>query len=591
MKKKVISLLLAGSMLLSLGTVLADGAFANPGTYSATAMGRNGEVTVTATFSDSAITGIEVSHAETPTIGDAAIEQLSAAVLSNQSLAVDAVSGATLSSDAFLAALEDCVEQAGGDVDALKAIPVKDAADQADYEVTEADLIIVGAGGAGMTAAMTAAEKGVSVILIEKSGVIGGNSLCSQMGINAAGAKVQEGLPYATAELLTKAQMQWGGRENLVNAYVENSGKAIDWFAETYGVEFTGPSGERVDPADPFASVGEDHPSGGDLFMMRADAEGYTANTLIKAMSQSLESAHVTLYVNTEATALTVNENGAVNGVIAKAADGSEVTFTGKAVLLATGGFGQNHEMVVAYRPDLQHAITDEMAPTTGDGIVMAEAIGAKTVDMAEMQLFPHVPVGDTWLPPMAMPGGFMTTALFVNQDAQRYTTEGFDPSTAGTLAQEHAFVIFGESDMNDTLKTLEARGLVKSGDTAEELAAQLGIDGAALTATIEQWNADCDAGADSQFERMPFTLKKVEGKLYGYAFGVGAHYMMGGVLINEKTQVLDQNENVIPGLYAAGEVTGGFHGAKRVDGSGTGDAFVFGYVAGNEIAADVLGK
>ena len=241
--------------------------------------------------------------------------------------------------------------------------------------------------------------------------------------------------------------------------------------------------------------------------------------------------------------------------------------------------------------PGNANAITDEMAPTTGNGIVMAEAVGAKTVDMGEMQLFPHVPVGDTWLPPFAMPGGFMTTALFVNQDAQRYTTEGFDPSIAGTLAQEHAFVIFGEADMNDTLKQLEARGLVKNGETAEELAAQLGLDGAELQATIDRWNADCDAGKDSQFDRAPFTLKKIEGRLYGYAFGVGAHYMMGGVLINEKTQVLDQNEAVIPGLYAAGEVTGGFHGTKRVDGSGTGDAFVFGYVAGNAMAGEVLGK
>ena len=411
------------------------------------------------------------------------------------------------------------------------------------------------------------------------------------MGINAAGAKSQEGLPYATKELLTKAQMQWGGRENLVNAYVENSGKALDWFEDTYGIAFTGPSGDRVDPNDPFASVGEDHPSGGDLFMMRADAEGFTANTLIKAMASAMDQAGVTLYVNTEAASLRQDENGQVIGVTAKAADGSEVAFTGKAVLLATGGFGQNHEMVVKYRPDYANAITDEMAPTTGDGIVMAEAVGAKTVDMGEMQLFPHVPVGDTWLPPFAMPGGFMTTALFVNQDAQRYTTEGFDPSIAGTLAQEHAFVIFGEADMNDTLKQLEARGLVKNGETAEELAAQLGLDGAKLQATIDQWNADCDAGKDSLFDRAPFTLKKIKGRLYGYAFGVGAHYMMGGVLINEKTQVLDQNEAVIPGLYAAGEVTGGFHGTKRVDGSGTGDAFVFGYVAGNAMAEEVLGK
>lgn len=582
--KKLFSILLAGGMLLSSMGGMAEGAaFANPGTYSATAQGRNGDVTVTATFSDSAITDIQVAHEETPSIGDVAIEELTALVLENQSLGVDSVSGATLASDAFKAALEDCVKQAGGDVEAMKQKAV--APTEVSYDVTEADIIIVGAGGAGLTAAKAAADKGASVILIEKSGVIGGNSLCSQMGINAADSKVQQdlGMEFATGELLKQAQMQWGGRENLVDAYVENSGKAVDWFADKLGIAFSGETGERVDPNDPLASVGEDHPSGSDLFMVKADADGFTSNTLINTLSKSIDGEQVILYVNTEAKALVTDDNGAVIGVKAAAADGSEISFTGRAVLLATGGFGQNHEMVVKYRPDFANAITDEIAPTTGDGIVMAEAIGAKTVDMPEMQTFPHVPVGDTWLSPMGMPGGFMTTALFVNQDAQRYTTEGFDNSIPGTLAQEHAFVIFSEDDMNDDLKRLEGRGLVKNGETAEALAEQLGLDGAALKATIEQWNADCDAGADSQFDRQ--NLKKLEGRLYGYAFGVGAHYMMGGVLINENTQVLDQDEQPIAGLYAAGEVTGGFHGAKRVDGSGTGDAFVFGYVAGNAIA------
>ena len=588
--KKIFAVILASGMLLMNVGGIAEGAvFTNPGTYSATAMGRNGDVTVTATFSESAITAIEITSEETPTIGDTAMEQLAQTVLDAQSLGVDIVAGATLSSDAFKEALEDCAKQAGGDVDALKALPV--ANKTADYDVTEADVIIVGAGGAGLTAAKTAADQGASVIVIEKSGVIGGNSLCSQMGINAADSKVQEalGMAFATTELLTETQMKWGGRANLVDAYVANSGKAVDWFADTLGVEFTGKTGDRVDPENPLDSVGEDHPSGSDLFMVRADADGYTANTLVKVLSTAIDEAGVKLYVNTEATELVTDDAGTVVGVKAKTADGNEVTFTGKAILLATGGFGQNHEMVVKYRPDFANAITDEMAPTTGDGIVMAEAVGAKTVDMDAMQTFPHVPVGDTWLSPMGMPGGFMTTALFVNQDAQRYTTEGFDPTIPDTLAQEHAFVIFGESDMNRDLERLQNLGIVKTADTTEELAALLGLDGAALVATIEKWNADCDAGADSQFGRM--NLKKIEGKLYGYPFGVGAHYMMGGVLINEKTQVLDQDENPIPGLYAAGEVTGGFHGTMRVDGSGTGDAFVFGYLAGNEIAAAVVGE
>lgn len=600
MRKRIAMALLAGTMMISCAAsaAAAESGFANPGTYSATAAGRNGDVTVTATFTENEISDIQVDSAETDSIGVAAIDQLIAQILSSQGLGVDAVAGATLSSDAFMKALKECIEQAGGDVEALEAVKAAgEEAEAAEY-VTDADVIVIGAGGAGLTAAVTAAKEGASVVVLEKSGVIGGNSLCSQMGINAADSKVTEelGMEYATSELLKSLQMRYDGRENLVDAYVENSGRTVDWFADEFGVEFMfdthegqggpmgeGPAEDETENPDPLANVNDDHPSGDGLFMVKANADGFTSNTLVNVLSEAAAELNVNIYVNTEATALVTDENGNVTGVKAVAADGSEIEFAGKAVLLATGGFGKNHEMVVSVRPDLENAITDEMAPTTGDGIVMAEAVGAKLVDMEYMQLFPHVPYGDTWLPPMAMPGGFMTTALFVNQDAQRYTTEGFDSSTPGTLEQEKAFVIFGEEDLNDDLKRLEGRGIVVSGDTAEELAEALGLDGAALQATIDQWNADCEAGADSQFEHQ--NLKPVAGKLYGYRFGVGAHYMMGGVLINEKTQVLDENEEVIGGLYAAGEVTGGFHGKVRVDGSGTGDAFVFGHLAGTVIA------
>ena len=319
--------------------------------------------------------------------------------------------------------------------------------------------------------------------------------------------------------------------------------------------------------------------------MVKADADGYTSVTLVNALDKALKAAGVTVYVNTEATALLTDADGKVCGVKATAADGSEISFTGKAVLLATGGFGKNHEMLVEVRPDLANAITDEIAPTTGDGIRMAKELGAKTVDLSYLQTFPHVPYGDTWMPPMAMPGGFMTSAIFVNQDAQRYTSEGFEVSD-DTLKQEAAYAIFGEADLNDTLKLLEARGFVVSADTAEELAAALGLDGTALAATVEKWNADCTAGSDSLFDN--HKLQPLEGKLYGYRFGVGAHYMMGGLLINGDTQVLDENEAPIPGLYAAGETTGGFHGEVRIDGSGTGDAFTFGHLAGEKIAEAV---
>ncbi len=586
--KKALSLVLCLAMLLSFGSfALADDvSFSSPGTYTASAVGKNGDVTVTATFSETAIEAIEVEEAETPTLGGVAIEAMTAQALEEQTLTPDAVSGATESSMAFLTALADAAAQAGaseiGEAQAPKAAEV-------DYSITDADVIIVGAGGAGLTAAYTALEKGASVIVLEKSGVVGGNALCSQQGINAAGSKVQEalGMEFATPELLKEAQMNYGGREELVDAYVAASGETVDWFAEELGIEFEGKTGDKVDPQNPLASVLTDHPGGGDVFMVKANKDGYTSVTLINALDKALKAAGVTVYVNTEATKLLTDTDGNVIGVKATGADGSEIEFNGKAVLLATGGFGQNHEMVAEVRPDLANAITDEIAPTTGDGIRMAKELGAKTVDLEFMQTFPHVPYGDTWLPPMAMPGGFMTTAIFVNQDAQRYTSEGFETSDA-TLQQEAAYVIFGEADLNDSLKLLEARGFVKSGDSVADLAGELGLDAAALEATVEQWNTDCAAGADSLFDN--HKLQPLEGKLYGYRFGVGAHYMMGGLLINGNTQVLDENEQPISGLYAAGEVTGGFHGEVRIDGSGTGDAFTFGHLAGEKIAEAVVG-
>ncbi len=584
--------------VLAGSTVLADVAGLTPGTYSASAMGRNGEITLEVTFSEDGIEEISIQDEETPTIGEAAMDQMTAQAIDEQTLTPDVVAGATVSGGAFLTALADAAAQAGALAPAEESAEEPEsgaeepAEEAADYSVTDADVIIVGAGGAGLTAAHTAIENGASVILLEKSGVVGGNSLCSMMGINAAGSNVQEelGMEYATTDLLKELQMRYDGRENLVDAYVENSGKTVDWLHDSLGVEFEASVPmQEIDPENPLGGVQDDHPSGDGLFMVKADADGSTAATLVNVLNTTLQNEGAIIYLNTTATGLVADDTGRVTGVKATGANGEELTFTGKAVLLATGGFGQNHEMVVEVRPDMANCVTDEIAPTTGDGIVMAEEVGAATVDLDKMQTFPHVVVGDTWLPPMAMPGGFMTTAIFVNQDAKRYTTEGFDPTTNDTLQQEMVFTVFNEEDMNDDLKKLEARGLVKSGDTVEALAGELGLDAAALQETIDQWNADCDAGKDSQFENQ--TLKKLEGKLYGYRFGVGAHYMMGGVLINEKTQVLDENEEPIPGLYAAGEVTGGFHGSVRVDGSGTGDAFVFGHLAGLNVAEEVAAQ
>lgn len=538
------------------------------GTYTAAAPGRNGDVMLTVEFSADEILSIAVESQETETIGGTAMDTLTESILHSQSLQVDTIAGATLSCDAYMAALEDCVKQAGGDAEALKQVAVESAA--AEIGVTQADVIVVGAGGAGLMAATAAANEGASVILLEKSGMVGGNTLCATMGINAAGSQVQADLGVeVTVEGFIEQQLNnEDAREALVNALCEASGETIDWLAEQ-GVVFSAEGGNSD-------------------YMLMATADGKTSTTIVNAVYKSLQSTDVTLYLNMDALMLETDENGTVTGVVAEAQDGSRYTFSGKSVVLCTGGFGQNQELLAEVAPSLATAITDEIAPTTGEGLKMAQELGADAVNLDSIQLFPHVIVGYGLLTPMDLPGGFRTSALYVNQNAERFVQEGFEVSDA-ILAQPDgmAYCIFREEDLNDKLRELVNNGIIVSASTPAGLAQALGLDPEALTATVDQWNAACEQGVDEAFGRED--LNPLEGTLYGYNFGVGAHYFMGGILIDEATRVLDTEGNAIAGLYAAGEVTGGFHGTYRVDGSGLADAIVFGRIAGKQAAADAL--
>lgn len=578
MKKSILTItaamLLAGCGANEAAPAASDGLF-KAGTYTASAAGRNGDIKVTAVFTDNEIKEITYESQETETIGVPAMDQLIESILSSQTLDLDTVSGATISSEAFLKAMADNVTQAGADPENLKGNGSESASKETEYE-TEADIIVVGGGAAGMTAAITAVDEGAKVILLEKSAVLGGNTVCAANGINAADSAVQlENEKYnevkASVEGLEDLQMNnEDAREELVKAFAENSGETIDWLSEL-GVDF------EVDIQEDPRNEKQNY------YMLKADENGTTAITMISKVSAELKNKGITAYYNMDAYKL-VMDAGKVTGVIAKDADGNDVTFTGK-VLLATGGFGQNSELVGKYNEHLANAVTDEVAPTTGEGLLMALEAGADTANLDAIQTFPAVIPGYGMILPFALPGGFTPDALYVNNKAERFTAEGFEIPDA-ILAQDkgEVYCIFDDSGMNDTMKTLLSNGIIFEGKDAAELAGKLGIDGTALQNTIDAFNEDIKDGTDDAFGRGE-NLNEISGTLYGYRFGVGAHYFMGGVLINEKTQVIDTEGNPIEGLYAAGEVTGGFHGTFRVDGSGLGDSFTFGRIAGREMA------
>ena len=569
--KKLLSLLLCACLLLSAGFALAED-------YTAEAMGKNDLVKVTVTYADGRIEAISSEHAETPGLGETEIDRLIGEVVANQSLNIDATTGATMSHDAFMAALEDALTQAGADLEALKGVAVTREANV--YDVTEADIIVVGGGAAGMTAAVTASDKGASVILLEKSGVLGGNTVCAANGINAFDSQVQladEAYQAAPTsfEDIEALHMNDLNRQALVDAFINASGEVIDYYAGL-GVQFS-------------VDIQEDQRnSSANYYMLKAEGPS-TAIAMVNAIENRLADTGVKVYRNTEAVSLVQGEDGRVTGVNAVAEDGSALTFTGKAVLLCTGGFGQNPELIAQVNPDLTGAITDEIAPTTGQGLLMAQAVGADAVDLGEIQTFPSVIKGSGMF--MSFPLWMGGEAIYVNKSGERFTKEAFEIAPE-ILAQEDSLVygIFDESNFNPGMhQGLLDKGFMVTADSPEALAEKLGISAEGLTAAIAKWNEDAaNGGVDTVYGRE--NLQPIDGTLYGYQAGVGAHYFMGGLLIDENTRVLDAEGNAIDGLYAAGEVTGGFHGRQRVDGSGLGDSFTFGRIAGNVIADAVKG-
>ena len=575
LKLTLLVLMLAASLLMS-----ASAASYTAGVYDATAAGRNGDITLHVTFSEDAITSITADHEETPGIGLEAIEALSDQALAAQAIPMDAIAGATVSSTAFRTALADAIAQAGGDPAARAAVdPAAEAPSEYD---TEADLIVVGGGAAGMTAAVTAHDAGLKVILLEKSGVLGGNTPAAANGVNAANARAQLADPeYIAAEasvagLVNLQSQNELARANLVKAFAESSGEVIDWLSDM-GVQFT--VDIQKDDRNPVQNY----------YMLKAEADGSTGITMTNAVKAALNERGVTVYTNMDATELVrVDEGvvtGHVTGVIATDANGNSVTFNGRAVLLATGGFGHNPELLAEADPKLANATTDEIAPTSGEGLIMARKVGAKAVDLSCIQTFPVVMEGYGMVTPNKLPGGFGVNAVIVNQNAQRFTAEGFEIGDA-ILAQPEgaAWMIFREDQISEPMQNIINAGYVASADTAKALGEALGLDGDALQATVDAYNADVADGTDDAFGKRD-TLP-LEGRLYGFKYGVGAHYFMGGILIDEFTHVLDEEENPIPGLYAAGECTGGFHGSQRIDGSGIGDSFTFGRIAGRTIAS-----
>ena len=626
--KILISLVLACMMLLSAcgGSAPAattEAAAPAAASYTGTAQGMGGEVSVTLTIENGVITDcVATGDKETDGIGSVVIAQFPAQVVEGNTINLDAVSGATITSNAFIEAAKAALTAAGLNPDDYMT---KVAAAAAGDVTKEADVVIVGAGGAGMTAAMTASDAGKSVIILESQAMVGGNSVRSTGGMNAAktvyqdenefgeGAGVEKMLKsaadnYADNEFITSlaatVAQQWadyqanpvgyfdsvelmeldtmvGGKginnPELVKTLVEGTAPAIDWLDEN------GMSLHNV-AAFGGASVKRIH--------RPVNEEGKVVSVgayLVPLMEKACQERGVEFILNTTADTILTDANGQAVGVSGTDKDGNTVTVNAKAVVLATGGFGANLDMVASYKPDLKGFMTTNAPGIQGQGIAMATAIGAATVDMDQIQIHPTVEANTAALITEGLRGD---GAILVNANGERFTDEVStrDKVSAAEIAQPGSFswliVDQAMADASNVIQGYITKGYTKQGATYEELAKEIEVDPATFAATMEKWNGCVEAKTDADFGRTSFANPLNTAPYYAIKVSAGVHHTMGGVVINSSTEVLKEDGSVIPGLFAAGEVTGGVHGANRLGGTAVADFVVFGRIAGASAAA-----
>ena len=589
------------------------------GNFTGTAKGFGGDVSVTLTLTDGAITGCTAEGKdETQGVGSEAIAKMPGEIAESGSIAVDGVSGATITSTAIKEAAAAALTAAGLNPDDYKTAVENNAT--AEDSTVDADVVVVGAGGAGMTAAITAAGEGKSVVILESQSMVGGNSVRATGGMNAGktvyqdenefgeSAGVEKTLKtaaekYADNETITAlaktVSEQWaayqanptgyfdsvelmeldtmiGGKgindPELVETLCANSADAIDWLDE-HGItlhnvsSFGGASVKRIHRP--------------------VNAEGKTVSVgsyMIPLLQENCEKAGVKMMLDTTATEILTDANGAAVGVKATGASGETVTVNAKAVVLASGGFGANLDMVVKYKPELKGFMTTNAPGIQGQGIEMAEAIGAATVDMDQIQIHPTVEANTAALITEGLRGD---GAILINEEGQRFIDEvgTRDVVSAAEIAQtgSYSWLVVDQAmvDASSVIQGYIKKGYTVTGATYEELGKAMGVDAAAFAETMEKWNGYVEAKNDPDFGRTSFANPLNTAPYYAVKVTAGVHHTMGGLKINANTEVLNEKGEVIPGLFAAGEVTGGVHGANRLGGNAVADFTVFGRIAG----------
>ena len=600
------------------------------GTFEGKAYGNNGWLTVEVTIKDNKITDIKTpGQRETKYLGDTAIREIGKDVLQYQTLNVDNIAGATVTSTALKTAIAQAIEKAGGDIAAFqKPVPEK-IKKVAGITKGSADLIIVGAGGAGLSAAVTAKDLGVkNVLVLEKMPVIGGNTLRCASAFNAADPDRQKALPMTETlkEAVVKAISEKPVSEEHAKlmadvkakyeAYLKSGSKTLfdcpEWHAlQTYnGGDKVGHiplirqySNNVLDTLHWMQSKGSpvmDRVSqgAGALWQRTHQLDAPAGLGLIDPLYQSAVKQGVNFKLGMRVQDLILNDKGRVIGVTATDKVGNKYEFTSKdGVILATGGYSQNKEMRQKSAPHLTPEMVSTNQPgATGDGIVIATRHGADTTGMNYVQVYPLATPGTGALQGRARKMSGLDDVIDVNKNGERFVKEDARRDEfVAAIKKQPGGVVYDINDssivkplnsFNEDVETLVSIGRIYKADSLADLAKQLGMPADKLEATVAEFNKMVEAKNDPKFGRKLFDRPIVKPPFYATSRAPSIHHTMGGLQISTNAQVLDKKGKPIPGLYAAGEVTGGIHGSNRLGGNATADVLTFGRIAAKSAVA-----
>lgn len=595
--KRLFAALLCGLMLLSgcasQPTTTPDPvAKMTPGTYTSVGTGFKGDIKVDVTVTEDAITDITVvDQHETFGIGAEALNVLTEKMLKYQTTGVDMVAGATVSSAGFRTAVKDALTQAGADMDKFGAAPVK--AELKD-ETIDADIVVVGAGASGMMTAYYAAQKGLNVVIIEKTPMVGGASAMAGGGMLGTDSKWQDELGYEdSVEALKGRLMAQGHNKNhepTVDLYMSFLAENFNWIVDENG------------GAMPYNKTGS-----GSSFSMDGSGTG-----VMQTLKEKMLNAGAKLYLETKAEELIV-DNGTVVGI---KATGEEANYTinAKAVVLASGGYGHNRDIVPEEYLKLfrysGHSGHD------GDALEMIKAVDGATRNIPWVNRAVHSMILPSGAPQYTNMGYVVfnkMSGILINQDGVRIGAEvGHDWELLAAMEQNERHYLFMDQENYDAFNSgMSGRGIFnaddpakwtaddytgqpfyKKGETLEDLAAKIDVPAEAIKATIEKFNATVNSGAkEDEYGRPLNTTIAEEGPYYALEMSVRYSTSLGGICINDNMQVLNTAEQPVAGLYAAGEVVGGCQGDLYLPSSTFTWAMTSGVQAGKVVSAALLGE